>query len=155
MPVLFVAGDPLLSRAHALAIGHNAKGKIEVGKMETALSTAHPAAFAGYRRQAHKGRITAGHYWIWREATPLLIFMTVRESGVGATRLRHVQSVTLNLVRDYRLEGIKSLAIAPLGRKEEYPEIKKILNQWYGQAKLPVVVYETYEPGVQADESIF
>jgi hypothetical protein len=82
----------------------------------------------------------------------MLGFMVVRESSVGATRLRHVQAVMLTLARDFRREGITNLAIAPLGNHYEWPEIKLVIDTWLGDLPLPVVVYDGYLPGVQADE---
>lgn len=154
MPIQFVTGDPTLTQAQALAFDHNAKGRTELGVLHTHLQRQYPAAFATFTRRARAGRITPGQHWIWRESRPLLAFLVVRESSVGATRLRYVQQVALTLARDYRLENITSLAVAPLGRPEEWPEIRKVLETWFGRAKFPVLVYESYEPGVQAAEGV-
>lgn len=152
MPLTYVSGDPLLTRAQMLAFGHNAKGRVELGDFETLLHNRCPAAFSTYSKQCRNGRIKAGTYWLWRDFRPMLIFLTVRDSPVGATRLRYVQSVAIALARDYHLEGIESLAIAPLGEPGEWPEIKLILETWFEKSALPVSVYDDYRPGVQAEE---
>ncbi|GAB4511990.1 MAG: hypothetical protein OHK0046_10850 [Anaerolineae bacterium] len=154
MPIQFVSGDPTLTRAQTLAFSHNARGRIELGPLQTALARNYPAAFSSYTRRCRSGHITAGAYWIWRESTPMLAFLVVRESSVGATRLRHVQHIALTLARDYRLENIRSLAIAPLGTAGEETEIRKVLHTWFSRARFPVIVYETYQPGIQAEETL-
>lgn len=154
MPITFVSGDPLLTQAQILAFGHNIKGRTEIGDFETILLNRYPAPFATHRRKCQKKRIKSGEYWIWRESTPYLMFMLVRESSVSATRLRYVQSIALTIARSYQLEGYKSIAIAPLGSKLERPEINKVLAQWLHKITLPVIVYEDYLPDVPADEGL-
>ncbi len=78
--------------------------------------------------------------------------MVIRDSPVGATRLRYVQNIALTIARDYKLLGITSLAIAPLGTVQELPEIKKILETWFSKSDLQVFVYGEYLTGVQAEE---
>jgi hypothetical protein len=152
MPVFYVSGDPLLTHSQVLAFGHNARGRTQSGKFDTALMSRYPAAFSLFRKQCRKDRIRPGTIWFWRESLPALGFMVVRESSSSATRLRHVQSAILTLARDYRLERVESLAIAPLGNQYEWPEIRQLVDTWLGKSPFPVVVYDSYLPGVQADE---
>lgn len=154
MPIQIVTGDPTLTQAQTLAIGNNRKGKTELGKLEARLADRYPAAFATYRRQARAERIHAGEYWIWRESKPYLAFFVVRDSAVGATRLRYVQNIAIAITRDYRYQGIQSLAIAPLSPPNEWGEIKKVLLRWFERSKLQVVLYDTYLPGDQAEEDL-
>jgi hypothetical protein len=153
MTLTYVSGDPLLTQAQVLAFGHNAKGRTELGTLETALLHHFPAAFAAYRKQCRRQRIHSGMIWIWRESQPQLAFLVVRESSVGATRIRFVQSAVMTLARDYHLESIESLALAPLGRQEESAVLKSVIDYWLGSSALPVVVYENYLPGVRAREA--
>ncbi len=152
MTMFPVIGDPLLTRAQALAFGHNARGRIEVGTLETALYTRFPAAFAVYRKRCQSNRVKAGDYWVWMDATPRLYFMTVRRSSVGATRLRYVQATIMRLVREYALDGVQSLAIAPLGDPYEWDDLLPMVEQWLNMVSLPVAVYTRYVADVQADE---
>ena len=152
MTITLVSGDPLLTRAQALAFGHNARGRIEVGTMETQLYTRYPTAFAAYRRKCQSNRIKAGAYWAWMQGTPQLYFIVARETPVGATRTRYVQNAMMTLARDYRLLGLTSLAIAPLGDAIEWREIIPIVTHWLNMISLPVIVYEQFLPDIQADE---
>src|SRR5688572_7402483 len=109
MPLFYVSGDPLLTRAQTLAFGHNLRGRTEVSKIDTALFYRYPTAFSAYQKNCRNQKFHAGEYWLWRESSPMLMFMIIRESSVGATRLRFVQSVLMALARDYRLDGVKNV----------------------------------------------
>lgn len=116
------------------------------------LMQTYPAASASYIRAARKGRCNGGSIFYWEQALPRLLFLTIRESSVGATRLRHVQAVLLLLVRDYARYNMQSLALAPLGTIYERAEILTLCEQWFSKTRLQAIVYTEYAPGVQADE---
>jgi hypothetical protein len=151
MSLTTLTGDPLLTDAQTLAFGYNARGRSEVGAFETRLVYQYPAAFATYNKQCRQGKIRPGGLWVWRESKPHLAFLVVRESSVGMTRARFVEAVALTLARDYRLEGITSLAIAPTGTSGEWPLLMHIFARWLGASALPVTLYERYEPGVKGE----
>ncbi len=151
MPITYVNGDPLLTRSQMLAFGYNAQGRTEVGPLATELLNRYPAAFATYSKQCRSQRIKAGQLWTWYETQPQLGFLVVRESSVGATRLRYVDGLALQLARDYQRNNIQSIAIAPLGDQAEWPPIKQILERWLQPVALPCTIYETYLPGVAAE----
>lgn len=153
MPISYVMGDPLLTRCQTLAIGHNRRAREEVDVFQNAIRQKYPAAYSTYSRLCQKDRLQSGNVWISHETTPKLAFLVVRESSVGATRARYVDAVALQISRDYQLLGIQSLAIAPLGRPEEWAEHREILSRWLGQAPFPVVIYDAYQPGVRAEEA--
>lgn len=153
MPITFVTGDPLLTQAQTLLFAHNARGRTELGALETALLHQYPPAFSAYGKACRSERVKAGDYWIWRESAPMLCFCVVRESSVGATRLRYVQGAIHKLARDYRLDSIKSLAIAPIGTRLEWTEIKTVMVGVLKASPLPIFLYEAYVPGQRADET--
>lgn len=153
MPFSYVSGDPLLTRAQTLAFAYNAKGRVELDSLASTLAQRHPAAFATYGKQCRGQRIKPGQIWLWHEASPRLLFMVVRDTPMGIMRLRHVDSTLLLLARDYRLYGINSVALVLPGTDSEKNQVKPLVRQWLEQSALPVVVYETYQSGAQADES--
>jgi len=154
MPLKIVDGDPLLTTCPVLGIGYNAKGRTETTPFAMAAMRRYPAAFSTYTRQARKDRQQVGTAFGWNESKPRLLFMTVRASSVGATRLRYVQQIALTLVRDYRLLQLDTLAIAPLGDQYEMPEILRLFENWFAKSKLTVIAYNQYEEGVKADETL-
>lgn len=148
-----VEGDPLLTQADALLMPANARGQHEMDPLTLRAAQAYPAAFAAITRRARAGRIPVGTLWTWHESRPRLVFALVRQTAVGATRLRYVQSIAMTLARDHRLLGINSLAIPPLGRDHEWVEIQRILATWLDRAALPVTVYAAVIQGHPADET--
>ena len=151
MTITYVSGDPLLTQAQTLAFGHNAKGRSELGALETVLLHHYPAAFATYGKNCRSGRIKPGTFWTWRESKPFLTFLVVRESSVGATRMRFVESAIMTLARDYRLYNLTSVAIAPLTSDLEWKALKPVVDYWLRASPLPVTIYERYEAGVAAE----
>jgi hypothetical protein len=154
MPVIYVSGDPLQTSAQTLAFGYNVEGKTEVGALGIALLTRYPAAFSSFNRQARSGQIKTGGYWIWRDSKPQLMFLAVRQTAVGATRMRFVESVVMTLARDYRMELLSSLAIAPLTDTREWTAMRPLIDHWLGGSGLSVVVYDRYVPNVRAEEKL-
>lgn len=142
MPITIVTGDPLTTHAQTLAFGFNAKGRVEVGGLETRLYDLYPAAFASFRKQCKSDRIKPGMLWLWREAQINLLFLVVRESSVGMTRMRFVETALMTIARDYPLYGLTSLAIAPLGTQEEWSLLRPVVDYWMKGCPLPVDVYE-------------
>jgi hypothetical protein len=151
MSVTYVVGDPLLTHAQTLAFGHNAKGRTELGNLETRLLDRYPAAFSTYSKGCRSGRVKPGSFWIWRESSPHLAFLVIRETSVGATRMRFVESNVMTLARDFRLHGLTSLAIAPLSEGAEWAALKPVLDYWLSSSPLTVIVYEAYQPGISAE----
>ena len=142
MPITVVTGDPLTTQAQTLAFGFNAKGRIEVGGLETRLYDAYPAAFATFRKQCKSGRIKPGMIWMWRETQFNLLFLVVRESSVGMTRMRFVENALMTIARDYPLYGLTSIGLAALGNKEEWPLLRPLVDYWLKACPLPVTVYD-------------
>jgi hypothetical protein len=151
MPLTYVSGDPLLTKQHLLAFGSNAAGRSETTPLATALLTRYPAAFSSYGKLCHQGKIVPGMIWLWHEAKPALAFLVVRETPVGATRLRYVDAVMMALARDYRRDGLRSVALAPLGAEHEQNAAKEVIERWLGKSSLPMIVYNGYQPGVVAE----
>lgn len=142
MPLTYLTGDPLRTQAQTLLFGYNVRAQSETGALEVALYTAYPAAFASYRKQCNQGRIKTGTLWLWRESLPHLGFLVVRDSAVGMTRLRYVESALMLIARDSPLYGLTSLALARLGSAEEWPLLRPVVDYWLGMSPLVAEVYE-------------
>lgn len=151
MTVVYVEGDPLLTRQHTLAFAHNAAGRAESDPLALRLHYAFPAAFAAYRKRCRAGRVRAGTVWLWREARPVLCFIAARETPAGALRARYVEAALLTLARDYRLEGVRSLALAPLAPPPEWDSLRPLFAHWLAASALPCVIYTRYLCGVDGE----
>jgi hypothetical protein len=154
MTILYVSGDPFLTRAPLLAFGWNALGRAETDSLAAALQTRYPTAFAAFGKQARQDRIQIGTLWTWRDTRPALGFMVVRESPYGTTRVRHVEAIAMMLARDHQREQITSMALVLPGMAYDAPTMCAALERWIAKIALPIVVYTDYAPNVRADESI-
>lgn len=153
MPLKYVSGDPLLTKCEMLAIAHNAKGRTEVDALNQHLMQKFPTAFSSYVQRCRRNKQDGGDLFIWTQTKPQLVFLTVRDSSVGATRLRHMQKCLMTIARDYKHYNMKSLALVPIGNTHERPEIIPLYETWFNKITLPVIIYENYEAGLAADES--
>ncbi len=151
MPLTLLPGDPLLTKQQVLAFGTNAAGRTETTPLAVALLARYPTAFATYSKLCRQGRVETGMTWLWRETQPALAFMVVRDTSVGATRLRYVDAVMMALARDYQRDGIRSMALAPLGAGHEAADIQSMIERWLAKTALSVVAYTDYQPGVAAE----
>ncbi len=151
MPLTYLSGDPLLTKQPILGFGYNAAGRTETSALASALLTRYPAAFASYGKLCRQDKIKPGMMWLWRETRPTLAFLVVRETPVGATRLRYVESVVMALARDYKIDNLRSLALAPLGADHEAEGIREVLDRWLAKSALPVLAYREYRPGIAAE----
>ena len=142
MPLTYTTGDPLQTTLQTLAIGHNAKGRTETNPLDMRLQAEYPAAFAGYSRLCRQGRIQPGGLWSWSESLPRLLFLTVGESSVGATRLRYVEAALMTITREYYYYDLQSIALAPLTGKEDWPSMRPVVDYCLSACPLEIVVYE-------------
>lgn len=154
MTILTVSGDPTLTRAQILAFGWNVLGRSETNPLAMTLQDRYPAAFASFGKRARNGSIKTGTLWTWRETAPALGFMVVRESPYGTTRLRYVEAIAMTLARDYKREGIQTIALVlPETAAYDAVSFRSALDHWLKAVSLSVIVYEKYLPDVRADET--
>ena len=154
MPINFVNGDPLLTQCQTLAIGHNRLGRTENTPFSMQMMRHYPVAFASYERRCKAQQQSGGSLFVATQSQPQILFLTVRDSSVGATRLRHVQACLMTIARDYLSYGIKSLTIAPLGESDTHADIHQLLLTYFAKSKLQLIVYEEYQAGVKAEENL-
>jgi hypothetical protein len=151
MSVRYARGDIFLTRAHALAIGINATGRLGVAPETTALQDRYPVFVSDCHKRGRAGTLAPGTAWVWREGQPWVVGLVVRETPLGATRLRYVETAILNLCRDWEREGLRSLALLRLGEDAEWSEAREIAIRYLDPLVLPVIIYEEYLPGVVAE----
>lgn len=141
MGLLIVSGDPLRDPSPVLLVGINAAARSESSPFFARLNDAFPAALAGLRKAAAAGRLQPGMVWLWRDSRPQLGLLIVRETPFGASRPRYVEAAARDFSRLYRMEGIASAAIGPLGSAAEWDEHQRILERWLGPLPIAITVY--------------
>lgn len=139
MPLSVLSADPLQTDAHVLVIGINSQGGVEVNPLETRLRDRFPVFFSDYRR----AKPALGELYLFRESTPLLLGMVIRESAASITRPRHVEQALLNLTQSWQREGFQSLAIAPFCPDPEWTSLKSLLYQYLDGLPIPVTIIES------------
>jgi hypothetical protein len=151
MSVRFVQGDIFLTRARAVAVGVSASGRFAVTPFHTALHDRYPVFISECSKRGRGSALAPGAVWVWREARPWLVGMVIQETPPGAVRLRYVEAALLNLYQDWEREGLRSVAMMRFGDDGEWPAVRAILEDYLGRIALPVIVYESYQPGVDGE----
>ncbi len=147
MSIHLTRGDITQTRAQAMLVGLNTRGKTEVSPLEARLRDVAPVFFSDYRRRARAGHLTLGDIWIFRESTPWYVGAVLRGVPGGATRTRHLEKALRYLRQHHRNELLRSLAIAPLGTPEEADLLQQVLVDELQSVNIPVIIYEAYIPG--------
>ncbi|MBN1565918.1 MAG: hypothetical protein JXA10_18900 [Anaerolineae bacterium] len=153
MSITTVQGDIFLTRAHTIAFGLNAAGRLGVTPAYTVLQDRYPVFVSDYRRHGRAESFTPGSLWLWRESTPWLAGLITNETLSGATRLRHVEGAMLQLYKEWERAGIRSLAIMRMGTDDEWPGVREVILHYAAQIALPITLYEAYLPGVAAEDT--
>ena len=125
-------------------LGLNACGQVEVNPLETALRDQFPVFYSEYRRLGRSDALIPGQWWFFRESTPWLVGAILRDSPNSSTRLRHLENILITLRRDWQREGLKSLAIAPLGTDIEQAPIRALVEDYLKNGPIPVEFYEQH-----------
>lgn len=154
MSVRFVRGDIFLTRAQAIAVGLSANGRLEVSSLHTTLQDRWPVFVSEYHRRGRAGTLPPGSIWTWREGQPWLLAAIIRETPPGAARLRYIEAVLLNLYKNWRYEGLLTLAMMRLGDDQEWASARDMAAHYLNLMALPVVIYEEFLPGVEAETGV-
>lgn len=144
MSITYKRADIRETKAQSIMLGLNARGQVEVNPLETALRDQFPVFYSEYRRLGRNGALVPGEWWYFREATPWLIGAILRDGPNSSTRLRHLEQALITLRRDWQREGLKSLAIAPLGTEVELAPIRALMEDYLKDGPIPVEFYEEF-----------
>jgi hypothetical protein len=142
MSVTFVQGQIFSTGAHAIAVGLNAVGRLPVSTFYTDLADRYPVFVSEFHRRSRTGDQMPGDMWVWRESSPWLVALIVRETLRSATRLRYVEAAMLNLYKNWEREGLRSLAVMQLADRTEWLAARGILHQYLDTLPLLVQIYE-------------
>jgi hypothetical protein len=153
MAIAVVRGDIFLTQAQTALIGLSANGQLNVEPLTTALHDRYPVFVSEYQRRCRKGSLPPGSWWVWREATPWIAALIVRETALGIARLRHIEAALLTLYKNVPYEGLTSLALMRLGDDLEWSASREMVLHYLNQIALPAVLYDAFLPGVATETS--
>ena len=155
MPIQYVTGDLFLSKAHTIAHGVNCEGKMGAG-VAVEFRRFFPDMYKEYRKLCHKNILKAGSYFLWKEGTPWVLNLAT-QSGKRGAKIYYVENVLQCLAENCGHEGISSIALPRIASGLgglKWGTVKSIIDTHLGELSIPVVVYENYIQGLEAEEAL-
>lgn len=163
-----IEGDILLSRAQVIAHGIAPHDRFDSG-LALALRERWPSMVRDYRHAIHDKPLEPGQIWDWsgvdadghtRRIVNLLTQGMLHDGPAARpakATLENVSRALKALARFVREENIRSVALPRLATGVgglQWSDVKPLVQQHLGDLGVPVVLYEIYRPGVQADEKL-
>jgi O-acetyl-ADP-ribose deacetylase (regulator of RNase III) len=155
-----VTGDILLTRAQAIAHGIAPNDPFDQG-LARALREQWPAMHRDYHHYAHQAHPRPGEVWTWGNAGIRIFTLLTQEGALdhgvrpGRATVSNVNHCLRRLRQIVEHERITSLAVPRLATgvgSLDWAEVKPLIERHLGDLPIPVLVYTTYRPGVQAEE---
>ncbi len=157
-----VRGDILLSGAQAIAHGVAPHDHFNQG-LALALREQHPAMAKDFRHYCRLHNPSAGEAWLWAGPERVVINLMTQEpapnegSHPGKATAHNVKSALKEMRKILEKEAISSLALPRLATGVgglDWSEVEPLIAGELGDLKIPVIIYETYAKGTQADEKL-
>lgn len=158
-----VAGDILLSKAQAIAHGIAPGDPFDRG-LALALRERWPAMLKDFRHYSHAHHPSAGQLWVWGSSTGQRIINLLTQDPApgekgrpGRARLENVNHTLRELARVIQEEKLSSVALPRLATGVgglEWKDVLSLMHAQLGLLGVPVIVYSTYHPNVQAVEPL-
>ena len=157
-----VRGDILLSKAQAIAHGIAPHDHFGQG-LALALRERYPAMAKDFRHYCHLQNPKAGHSWLWAGPDRVIICLMTQEvapnhhAHPGKATTHNVNRALRELMNIIKEQNVKSVALPRLATGVgglHWDEVEPLINQHLAGAGIPIIVYETYEPGQEANENI-
>lgn len=158
-----VAGDILLSKAHAIAHGVSPNDDFHQG-LALKLREQWPALYSDFRHYCKTQHVEPGGLFAWvgadgRRIINLFTQEPPARAGAhpGRASPKHVGHALKALHKLIEAEHITSLALPRLATGVgglEWSEVEPLLRQHLGTLDIPVFVYTTYHAGQAAKEPL-
>lgn len=163
-----VCGDILLSKADLLAHGISANDPFDSG-LALALRERWPSLVKDYRHDTRSKAIGTGDVWGWtgvqenggaRKIVNLVTQDTLGQgpsAKPGKASVENVRRSLQRLAKYVRDENITSVALPRLATGVgglAWEDVRPLVDQYMGGLGIPVIVYTTYQKGVQAAEGL-
>ena len=156
-----VAGDILQSKAEMVAHGV-APNDGHANGLALSLRQEWPAMYKDFRHYCQTFSPKSGELWAWAGAggTRIVSLFTQEPapshgSNPGKATIENVNHCLKALSKLVESEKVKSLALPRLATGVgglDWKDVKPLLEKHLGHLSIPVYVYATYQPSVQAKE---
>jgi O-acetyl-ADP-ribose deacetylase (regulator of RNase III) len=157
----FLTGDILHSQARALAHGVAPGDHFDSG-LALALRERWPALVKDFRHYCQIAHPKPGDAWTWAGADGKRIVSLMTQEPApahhakpGRATVAHVNHALRELRRVTEREAFESLALPRLATGVgglAWNEVRPLVEKHLADLKIPVYVYETYRPGMSANE---
>jgi O-acetyl-ADP-ribose deacetylase (regulator of RNase III) len=160
-----VAGDILLSNAHAIAHGVAPNDDFKNG-LALALRERWPSMYKDFRHYCHDRHPKEGGLWAWSGVGPRgpvrIVNLFTQEAAYGGgakpgrARLDWVGHALAALRKHAEAQKLTSLALPRLATGVgglAWVDVQPLVQHHLGALDLPVFVYTIYKKGVAADET--
>jgi O-acetyl-ADP-ribose deacetylase (regulator of RNase III) len=160
--IIKVKGDILQSRAQAIAHGIAPYDHFNQG-LALQLRGDFPAMAKDFRHYCHGARPKAGEIWMWAGPERIVINLMVQNAAQHEdihpepASLHNVDIALKALRKLIEEENISSIALPRLATGVgglEWVDVEKLIVRHLGGMKIPVVIYETYQKDVKAEEGL-
>ena len=157
-----VHGDILLSNAQAIAHGVAPHDHFNQG-LALALRERHPAMAKDFRHYCHLENPKPGHAWLWAGPERVIINLMTQapapnqHAHPGKATAHNVNHALRELHKIVEQEKLTSVALPRLATGVggmDWDEVASLIDQHLGDLKIPVIVYERFEPDTKADEGL-
>lgn len=160
--IRYTEGDILLSRAAAIAHGVAPNDDFKQG-LALSLRERWPSLYKDFRHYYKTTHPDEGGIWSWKGAEgPLILNLLTQQhppsqgGTPGRATLPYVNAALKELVKLVEQQKIASVAVTRLATGVgglPWGEVKPLLEHHLKGTKAVFYVYETYQPGKQAQES--
>jgi O-acetyl-ADP-ribose deacetylase (regulator of RNase III) len=161
--ILEVAGDLLLSKAHAIAHGVAPNDPFHQG-LALQIRERMPALYKDFRHYCQTQHPAPGNLWTWMGADGRVVINLFTQEAAYEHGAKPGRASTHNVglaLRELRklidAEKFKSLAMPRLATGVgglEWQEVLPLIRQHLGDLQIPVVIYATYHAGQVAAEGL-
>ena len=157
----YVSGDILLTDAQAIAHGVAPNDDFKQG-LALALRERWPGMYGDFRHYFHTSHPKVGGVWSWGGVGGVRIvsLYTQELAGThgahpGKASLESVNHALRELAHEIAKQGFTSLALPKLATGVghlKWSEVKPLIEHHLGGLDIPILVYETFQPGIKAEE---
>lgn len=157
-----VSGDILLSDAQAIAHGVAPHDHFNQG-LALALRDRFPVMAKDFRHYCHQNHPKAGGAWLWAGPEGVVINLMTQEaapderSNPGKATAHNVDHALKELKKLIEKEKLSSIALPRLATGVggmAWSDVEALIEKHLGDLDIPVLVYETYQKGVKAQEKL-
>ena len=157
-----VAGDILLSKAGAVVHGIAPNDHFTNG-LALVLRERWPGMYKDFRHYCQVSSPKPGELWTWSGPGVRIVSLftqdpaATQDSTPGKAHLENVNHCLKALRHAITTEKFKSLALPRLATgvgRLDWKDVRPLIDKHLGDAPILIYVYSTYQPGIQAQETV-